>query len=83
MTQKIEESNSRGKKVCGLNFGISKAFYKVWHARIIYKQILLKVPNYIIRFIKSFLTARTFRVKVNDSFSETRKVSCSVPHGSV
>ena len=83
MTQKIEESLSRGKKLCGLNFDIFKAFDKVWHAGIIYKLILLKVPKYIVRFIKSFLTDRTFRVKVNDSLSETRKVSCSVPQGSV
>ena len=68
MTQKIEESFSRGKKVCGLNFDISKAFDKVWHAGIIYKLILLKIPKYIIRFIKSFVTDRTFRVKVNESF---------------
>ena len=80
MTQKIEESFSRGKKVCGLNFDISKAYD---NAGIIYKLILFKVPNYIVRFIKSFLTDRTFRVKVNDSLSETRKFSCSIPQGSV
>ena len=45
MTQKIEESFSTSKKVCGLNFDISKAFYKVWHAGIIYKLILLNIPK--------------------------------------
>ena len=52
MTQKIDKSLSRGKKVYGFNFDISKCFDKVWHARIIYKLILLKVQNYIVRFIK-------------------------------
>ena len=82
MSQKIEESFSRGKKVCGLNFDISKAFDKVWHAGIIYKLILLNIPKYIIRFIKSFLTDRILRVKVNESLNEARKVSCSLPQGS-
>ena len=38
---------------------------------------------YIIRFIKSFLTDRTFRVKVNGAYSDPHPVTCSVPQGSV
>ena len=83
MTQKIQESLNRGKKVCGIYFDISKAFDKVWHAGLIYKLIYLKVPMYIIRFIKSFLTDRTFRVKINDFLSDPHLVTCSVPQGSV
>ena len=64
MTQKIQESLNRGKKVCGIYFDISKAFDKVWHAGLIYKLIYLKVPTYITRFIKSFLTDRTLWVKI-------------------
>ena len=83
ITQKIEESLSRGKNVCGINFDISKAFDKVWHAGVIYKLINLNVPKYLIRFIKDFLTDRTFKVKVNNSISEPFPVTCSVPQGSV
>ena len=83
MTQKIQECLTRGKKVCGIYFDISKAFDKVWHAGLIYKLIGLKVPMYIIRFIKSFLTDRTFRVKVNGAYSDPHPVTCSVPQGSV
>ena len=83
MTQKIQESLNRGKKVCGIYFDISKAFDKVWHAGLIYKLIYLKVPTYIIRFIKSFLSDRTFRVKINDFLSDPHAVTCSVPQGSV
>ena len=42
-----------------------KAFDKVWHAGLIYKLINLKVPLYIIKFIKSFLTDRTFKIRIN------------------
>ena len=83
MTQKIQESLNRGKKVCGIYFDISKAFDKVWHAGLIYKLIYLKVPMYIIRFIKSFLSDRTFRVKINEYLSDPHLVTCSVPQGSV
>ena len=37
----------------------------------------------LIRFIKSFLSDRTFRVKINNTISELHLVTCSVPQGSV
>ena len=83
MTQKIQECLNRGKKVCGIFFDISKAFDKVWHAGLIYKLIYLGVPMYIIRFIKSFLSDRFFKVKINDAYSEPHPITCSVPQGSV
>ena len=70
MTQKIQESLYRGKKVCGIYFDISKAFDKVWHAVLIYKLIYLKVPTYIIRFIKSFLTDLENRTELLVLFSK-------------
>jgi hypothetical protein len=43
----------------------------------------MNVPMYIIRFVKDFLSGRTFNVKVNDKFSKEYPISCSVPQGSV
>ena len=83
MTQKIQECLNRGIKVCGIFFDISKAFDKVWHSGLIYKLIYLGVPMYIIRFIKSFLSDRSFKVKINDKYSETHPITCTVPQGSV
>jgi len=83
MTQKIQECLNRYKKVCGIFFDISKAFDKVWHAGLIYKLIYLGVPVYIIRFIRNFLSDRFFKVKVNDTFSRSHPITCSVPQGSV
>ena len=83
MTQKIQECLIRGIKVCGIFFDISKAFDKVWHSGLIYKLVYLGVPMYIIRFIKSFLSDRSFRVKINEKFSEAHPITCSVPQGSV
>ena len=83
MTQKIQECLNRGIKVCGIFFDISKAFDKVWHSGLNYKLIYLGVPMYIIRFIKSFLSDRSFKVKINDKYSETHPITCTVPQGSV
>ena len=55
MTQKLQENLNRGKKALGIFFDISKAFDKVWLAGLLYKLIYLKVPMYLIRYIKSFL----------------------------
>jgi hypothetical protein len=83
LTQKIQECLNRGKKVLGIFFDASKAFDKVWHSGLIYKLIYMNVPMYIIRFVKDFLSGRTFKVKVNDKFSKEYPISCSVPQGSV
>ena len=66
-----ESSSSAEKKKFGINFDISKAFYNVWHALLIFKLLNLGVPSYIIRFIKDFLTDRTLKVKNKYSTSKT------------
>lgn len=83
VTQKISEWLKRGKKACGILFDISKAFDKVWHAGLIYKLINLKVPHYLIKFVKNFLTGRSFTVNVNGKASGSYPISCGVPQGSV
>ena len=48
--------------MCGFNFDVSKAFDKDWHTGIIYNVILLRIPNYMVSFTRSFLTGRSFSV---------------------
>ena len=79
MTQKLQEGLNRGKKALGIFFDISKAFDKVWHSGLIYKLIYLRVPMYLIKIIKSFLEDRTFKVKINNFYSDSHPVKCSVP----
>ena len=79
VTQKLQEGLNRGKKAIGIFFDISKAFDKVWHSGLIYKLIYLRVPMYLIKIIKSFLEDRTFKVKINNFYSDSHPVKCSVP----
>lgn len=83
MTQKIEESLTRKKRVCALFFDISKAFDCVWHAGLIYKLINYKIPGYLIRIIYDFLFGRSFFVQVDGESSEYQKITNGVPQGSV
>lgn len=82
-TQKISETLNKKKKACGIFFDISKAFDKVWHNGLIYKLINLNIPSYILKYVTDFLKNRVYRVNVDNSFSEFRKILCSVPQGSV
>jgi hypothetical protein len=91
IVQKVLESFDRnlGKnnklkwRVCGVFFDIASAFDKVWHNGLLYKLIKAKIPEYIIRWIRSFLENRRFEVKVNDVTSTARPIECGVPQGSV
>ena len=83
MTQKIKECLNRKKKALGIYFDISKAFDKVWHAGLLYKLVYLGVPLYLIRFIKSFLKKRFFKVVIKKIKSKSNPIDCSVPQGSV
>jgi hypothetical protein len=81
--RKLKNHLSRGKKVCGIFFEISKAFDKVWHAGLIMKLIDYGVPHYLIRFVKIFLSDRSFKVNVNGHLSGAKRIECGVPQGSV
>ena len=54
---------------------------KVWHIGLLYKLIKLKIPNYIIAWIKGFLETRSFCVQVNKTKSSLFNIETGVPQG--
>ncbi|GFU49092.1 RNA-directed DNA polymerase from mobile element jockey [Trichonephila clavipes] len=54
----------------------------MWHDGLTYKLIKLQFPDYLIKIIH-FLHNRTFRVRVNNSYSSTGSCLSGVPQGSV
>jgi hypothetical protein len=67
-----------------LFFDVTKAFDKVWHAGLIFKLFFhFKIPLQLHGWTASYLTERSFRVRVGNSFSETRSPTAGVPQGSV
>lgn len=62
---------------------IEKAFDTVWIDGIIYKLIRSNFPLYLIQLISSYLRLRSFKVRINNSLSDTRTTEAGVPQGSV
>lgn len=66
-----------------LSFDIEKAFDRVWQFGLIYKMIKWNFTDSLIRIVASFLTGRTFYVRINDAYSDQKDIPWGVPQGSV
>lgn len=62
---------------------IAQAFDRVWIDGVIYKLLQLNFPPYLIYLLSSFLSQRTFSVRINNQLSENKNISAGVPQGSV
>lgn len=60
-----------------------KAFDSVYIPALTKKLFAIGIRGKLLKWIESFLTNRTFQVKINDSFSEEKPVLSGVPQGSV
>jgi hypothetical protein len=83
LTQKVIENFNRGKKCLAIFFDIAKAFDKVYHEGLIYKLIKIGTPDYLIKWIISYLKNRKFSVRVGDSTSDEKNIETGVPQGGV
>lgn len=54
---------------------IEKAFDTVWIKGLLYKLIKLKFPPFVIQLLQSYLSARKFKVKVGNEFSDVKNAS--------
>ena len=79
LSQKVKEQINKSGEMLSLFFDIASAFDKVWHNCLLVKLISIKVPYYLIKILISFLSERTFLVKVGDAVSTTRRAKCGVP----
>lgn len=72
-----------GKKYCTAAFlDVSQAFDKVWHSGLLYK-IKKLLPTTYFNLLRSYLTGRQSRVRVNDNTSDYFPITSGVPQGSV
>lgn len=62
---------------------VEKAFDRVWHDGLIYKLIKIRTPQYLTKIIASFLSGRSFHVKVHGSCSRSSPIEFGVPQGAV
>ena len=81
LTQKIQESFCKDKKLCLLNFDISKAFDRTWHEGILARLFEIETPSYLLKWIADFLRNRMFCVKVGNQISRSSEIENGVPQG--
>ena len=72
-----------GKPVDAVFLDFKKAFDKVSHERLLHKIHQMGIHGTLLQWITNFLSDRTQRVKVNNSYSTWKTVTSGVPQGSV
>ena len=85
-TQRVVHEIAKGleeQQLCTAVFlDVAQAFDKVWHTGLLYKlKTTLPGPYYLL--LKTYLHARYFQVKYNNSYSVCQEVLSGVPQGSV
>lgn len=82
VTATIEQDLQAGRYCSAAFLDISQAFDKVWHEGICYK-IKQLLPHPYAVLLKSYLTDRSFQVKLPNAKSELTPINAGVPQGSV
>ena len=84
---RITESASKGfnqNRSSGMVLlDVEKAFDSVWHEGLLHKLLVLKIPIFLTRLIKSYLCDRKSFVEFNGSQSFTYNLPAGVPQGSL
>jgi exonuclease III len=83
LIQTAQEGFNKGEKTLTVFFDVAAAFDKVWHNGLLAKLVELKVPYYLVKMIKEFLSERLFFVKVEADISDLKSILCGVPQGAV
>ena len=73
----------KNKEYCTVLFiDIEKAFDEINHESLL-QTIRKQFPEQIHQLIKSYLSSRTFVIKIKDTYSEVKDIKAGVPQGSV
>ena len=81
--EEITDMVDEGLAVDQVFLDFRKAFDKVSHSKLLYKLNDIGVKGVLLQWLRSFLTGRLQRVKINGSHSSWGNVSSGVPQGSV
>ncbi|GFU82694.1 probable RNA-directed DNA polymerase from transposon X-element [Trichonephila clavipes] len=82
VTELIHSGFAKHEATGILFLDIAKAFDKIWHDGLLIKLIRLDFPP-LIKSIHSFLSDRSFRVRVDKTLSSPRPIRSGLPQGSL
>lgn len=83
ITETISESFLRKDSVTAIFMDVATAFDKVWHEGLLFKMHHLQLNPTLTQIVRSFLSNRSFQVKLQDHLFTTRMITSGVPQGSV
>ncbi|GFX69269.1 probable RNA-directed DNA polymerase from transposon X-element [Trichonephila clavipes] len=83
VTELIHSGFAKHEATGILFLDIAKAFDKIWHDGLLIKLIRLDFPPPLIKSIHSFLSDRSFRVRVDKTLSSPRPIRSGLPQGSL
>ncbi|GFW59949.1 probable RNA-directed DNA polymerase from transposon X-element [Trichonephila clavipes] len=79
----IKDGIDRHQYTAAVFLDIQKAFDRVWHTGLLFKLIMYKMPPPLILLLKSYISDRSFTVKINRTFSQVRPAKAGVAQGSI
>ncbi|GFX50723.1 RNA-directed DNA polymerase from mobile element jockey [Trichonephila clavipes] len=79
----IKDAIDRNQHVAAVFLDIQKAFDRVWHTGLLFKLITYKIPPPLILLLKSYISERSFTVRINRTFSQTRPAKAGIAQGSI
>jgi ribonuclease HI/L-rhamnose mutarotase len=83
ITTHIKRQFAKRKSVLATFFDVTKAYDRVWHARLLYKLKSIGLSGRIYYYIGTFLKDRNIKVKVGNSYSSSYKTNMGIPQGSI
>ncbi|GFU36984.1 RNA-directed DNA polymerase from mobile element jockey [Trichonephila clavipes] len=83
LTNLIIGGYNQNQTTGGAFLDAEKAFDRVWHDGLIFKLIQLNFPSYIIKIINSYLSDRTFQVRIDTTLSRIAPIFAGCPQGSI
>ncbi|GFW38583.1 probable RNA-directed DNA polymerase from transposon X-element [Trichonephila clavipes] len=83
LTEHISEGFQKKKSTGAVFLDIQKAFDRVWINGLTFKLISYNIPPPMIHLIHSYLTNRSFKVRINETLSNKHPVNAGCPQGSL
>lgn len=79
----VQKGFEKGQMTLMAFLDVEKAFDTVSHKILIYKMVKLNFSPALVKMVKSYLSQRSFKVKMRDVKSQDKEVAAGVPQGSV
>ncbi|GFW11142.1 RNA-directed DNA polymerase from mobile element jockey [Trichonephila clavipes] len=83
LTEAISEGFQNKKSTGAVFLDIQKAFDRVWLTGLTYKLIKYNLPPPLVFLLHSYNTNRSYQIRVKDTLSNIKNISCGVAQGSL